>query len=221
MRATVPNTIKSYYIDDDTSYTSDAGNSSKWPLNELNVANPTYPTFDISNSYFNNDGDYIVLFDSDGNIIDQFHYDDAENGATQGRSPDNTGSFTTLNSVTKGAQNSGPKPLPTPKPTATPKPTVQPNPTPRPTLLPSLLSSPRVSPRVSPKTIKPSPTASKSVVLGETEDVSVILVNSPSPNPSPEVKGGGLGFVLGPLFILAGIAFSGFAGFLAYRQMQK
>lgn len=111
--------IKSYYLDDDTDFTSDAGSSSKKVLSELNISNVTFPYIEIS-SFLNNSGDFVVLFNSDGALIDQYQYSsNPGSGVSIGRYPDRTGSFDVLSSPTKGTANSAPVPTSTPTPAAT------------------------------------------------------------------------------------------------------
>ena len=63
--------IKSYWIDDDTDFDSDSGNSTKTPLSALNTASATFPYIELS-TFLNDGGDNVVLFDNSGNILDQY-----------------------------------------------------------------------------------------------------------------------------------------------------
>jgi len=65
--------LKTYYIDDDTDFNSDGGSSGKKLLSNLNISNITFPFIEIS-SFLNNSGDWVVLFDPLGNLIDSYHY---------------------------------------------------------------------------------------------------------------------------------------------------
>ena len=65
--------IKTYYVDDDTDFLSDSGSSSKKLLTNLNTGNPAFPTVDTS-SFLNNSGDWVVLFDQNGSLIDQYQF---------------------------------------------------------------------------------------------------------------------------------------------------
>ena len=111
--------LTSYFIDDDTSFSSDSGSSTKKSLSAT-TSSSTYPTIDLS-SILNNSGDFVVLFDNSGNIIDQYQYtSDPGTDIAFGRSPDG-GNFTTLSSSSKGLTNSGgtsPSPSPSPSPTS-------------------------------------------------------------------------------------------------------
>lgn len=114
--------LKSYYIDDDTDFNSDTGSSAKKQLTGLITASATFPYFELS-SVFNNSGDYVVLFDEGGNLVDKYQYtSDPGNGVSIGRYPDGSGSFYILTSATKGLTNSSPTPTSTPTPTPTPSP---------------------------------------------------------------------------------------------------
>lgn len=106
--------LSSYWLDDDTSFTSDSGSSSKKSLSSINTG--IYPYIELS-SMLNNSGDYIVLFSSDGTIIDQYQYTiDPGTDIIIGRSPDG-GSFVTLSTASKGSTN-GSATTPSPSPTS-------------------------------------------------------------------------------------------------------
>lgn len=151
--------LKQYFIDDDQSFTSDSGSGTKKALTNLNVTNVTHPYFEVS-SFFNNAGDWVVLFDPKGAIIDQYQYDeDPGSEISLGRSPDATGTFAILRSATKGSQNddillptpthtptSAPTQTPTPNPTATASPTNTSTPTPGNTLVPTKKQTPTLHP---------------------------------------------------------------------------
>lgn len=168
--------LTEYYIDDDVSFDSDQGSSTKKKLTNLNLSNLTYPYVELS-SIFNNDGDYVVLFDSGGNIIDQYQY--TKNfglDVSIGRFPDKSGDFFVLQSSTKGDANSDP--VPTVTPTNTP--TVVPTPTP--TLVPTSSPTNTISPSNTPKptsTPKPTPTTKPSPTLKPS--------NTPKPIPTEEI----------------------------------
>lgn len=113
--------LSNYYLDDDTDFNSDIGNSDKKNLTGFNNSNPLYPYFEIS-SFLNNSGDHIVLYSETGQIIDQYEYThDPGADLSVGRFPDGNGEFQILSSATKGYSNSSP-PTPTQAPTATDKP---------------------------------------------------------------------------------------------------
>ena len=67
--------LKSYYIDDDISFGEDNGNKARKSLSEINITDKTYPVIDSLKSFFNNDGDAVVVFDSTGSLIDQYNYE--------------------------------------------------------------------------------------------------------------------------------------------------
>ena len=169
--------IKAYYIDDDTDFLSDSGSSSKKLLTNLNTGNPAFPTVDTS-SFLNNSGDWVVLFDQDGVLIDQYQFASGPGRDIPiGRYPDLTGAFSVLAYSTKADANSAPPtpvptpaPIPTSVPTSAPAPTKTPTPTPTPTRTPVPSLSPTKSPSPTPtgipdenilgeETIYPSSTA--------------------------------------------------------------
>lgn len=205
--------LKSYFIDDDISFSDDAGNSSKRPLNDIVTSNSTYPYFEVS-SFFNNSGDYVVLFTNDGTRIDYYHYDKDPGEVTIGRSPDQSGNFYILLAATKGGSNA--QPLVSPALVSTPPPSPTLLPTPKPTSFPTPKASTIINKKVSPVPSKKTTPQSSSLVLGE-------AAASPSPgvSPPPEAVGKkGSSFPAGLLFIAGGLMFSGAAGFLFYKKME-
>ncbi len=120
--------LSGYFLDDDTDFGSDTGNSSKKNLATINNDNPLFPYFEMS-SFLNNSGDYVVLFSSTGELIDKYQYTkDPGADIAIGRFPDGTGEIAVLSNPTKGQPNSAPHidsptPSPSPKPTPTHAPT--------------------------------------------------------------------------------------------------
>jgi hypothetical protein len=191
--------LSSFYFDDDNSFTDDTGNSDKKSLNSLIASNSAYPYIEL-NSFLNNGGDHVVLFDSTGSIIDQYEYaHDPGIDISIGRSPDATGEFQILASATQGQPNSVPQPTPTDVPTSTPTPSNTPipptptktptptltqktqtptkTPTPKPTITPSPTPKPgSVSPKI---TVRLGPTS----VLGQSTNSATIKPTSPKPKP--------------------------------------
>lgn len=152
--------IKQYYIDDDLLFTeSDETGSGKRVLTNLNTNDIHYPFFDLTSAIFNNGGDYVVLFDGSGTIVDQYQYtSDPGLEVSIGRNPDKSGSFGALEASTKGAANPGvmstATPVPTVEPTNEPTPTNEPEPTP-----PSPTQEPVATPTETPvPTLTPMPT---------------------------------------------------------------
>jgi hypothetical protein len=123
--------VTGYWIDDDTDFTSDTGSSAKKQITSvIPGSDSNHVVFELSSSIFNNDGDIIALFSPDGNLLDQYTYTkDPGEDISIGRTPDITGDFTVLASVTKGGPNSSAQPTVTPTPSPTDKPTKAPNPT--------------------------------------------------------------------------------------------
>lgn len=159
--------IKNYYIDDDTDFLGDSGNSPKKLLTGLDISNFQYPFINLS-SFLNNTGDFVVLFNPVGEVVDQYSYSlNPGDGVSIGRSPDHTGGFAILSSTTKGNENSAPlvSPTETPTPTPTPTPTATPAPTAIPTKTPS--TSLRTNSSTPKTTITPSSiSTSEELVLG-------------------------------------------------------
>lgn len=207
--------LKSYYIDDDTSFTEDSGSSAKKLLKDLITLNPTFPTVDTS-SFLNNSGDYVVLFDQNGTLLDQYQFtSNPGRDISIGRFPDGVGGFSILAYATKADANTQPL---TPKPTPTPEETVIPTPTPTQTF-PSQSSIP--TPKLTPfKTVTPgtTPTTSDSVTTSEVlsesesihEDIESLETEKQQSKPT-------LPFVL----IAVGISFIGFAIFSIIKNAKK
>ena len=184
-------TLKSYWLDDDIDFNSDSGSSSKKSLSGLVSLDLIYPYLEFS-SFLNNAGDYVVLFDASGNLINQYQYTENPGAVVSlGRSPDGTGCFTVLTTNTKGSANSQPLPSPTPTPTVAPTASPTPMPTPTSTPTPS-------TPKASVGTAATSkPTAAAQVLAAKTEiepdsEVTVAAeiqaTATPSATPQPEIK---------------------------------
>src|SRR3989344_9121617 len=84
----IPNdTLKTYWVDDDIDFGAETG-SAKLQLSGLNTDNPSYPYIELA-TFLNNTGDFVVLFDASGNVVDQYQY--TSNPGTDvsiGRDPD-------------------------------------------------------------------------------------------------------------------------------------
>ncbi len=128
--------LKSYYLDDDCVFTEvDETGSAKKILTNLNTNNINFPYFETTSYIFNNGGDYVVLFDNSGNLIDQYQYtSDPGSGISIGRHPDQTGAFELLSATTKGQPNFPVVSTPTPIPTPTTEPIITNTPIPTPTI---------------------------------------------------------------------------------------
>lgn len=180
--------LSTYYIDDDTDFTSDVGSSAKKSLQNINTTNPTYPYIELS-SMLNNDGDHVVLFDSSGNVVDQYSYtSDPGVDISIGRFPDGIGTFQLLLSATKGNANSSGLPTATPTPTDAPTPTPTPKvptatPTPRPTVTPTPKPTIKIA-SLTPTTDPQEATNDQSVLAAE-----ITPTNIPSPTPTTAVLG--------------------------------
>lgn len=173
--------LASFFLDDDISFADDAGNSSKKSLISLVASGSEYSYMELS-SFINNDGDFIVLFDAAGNIVDEFEYtDDPGEGFSIGRSPDGNGEFVVLAQSTQGSANSQPQPTPTQKPTNTPVPTNTPKP-PTPTkILPTSTPTRTPTPTKIPTTsLKDTPVLTQKS-LSKSPSISIVKKISVSP----------------------------------------
>jgi hypothetical protein len=65
--------LNNYWIDDDTDFSSDTGSSAKKQITTtIPGSDSQHVVFELSSSMFNNDGDTVALFSSDGILIDQY-----------------------------------------------------------------------------------------------------------------------------------------------------
>ena len=214
--------IKAYYVDDDTDFLSDSGSSSKKLLSSLNITNPTFPTIDTS-SFLNNSGDWVVLFDQNGVLVDKYQFtSDPGRDISAGRYPDLTGTFSILAYSTKADANSAP---PTPIPTPAPTPIPTPSPTPDPTAVPTPTKTPTPTPTKSPTpvpTLTPSPTPPNlpgEEILGEavtatssqTPEITSILSEKPKDKIPP----------IAIVLIVLGIGFISFSVFSIIKNAKK
>lgn len=171
--------LKSYYLDDDLDFASDSGSQDIKQLTDLNVDDVTFPYLEFS-SFLNNPGDFVVLFDEQGTLVDQYQYvSDPGEDISIGRNPDDTGDFEVLAAATKGAANFS-SPSPSPTPTIEPSPSPEPSPEVSPSPEPSPSSEPSPSPEVSPSpepSVEPSPSP----------EVTPTPTPTPVPTPAPQV----------------------------------
>lgn len=125
-------TANEYWIDDDSDFIDDSGNSKKYNLQSAIVGGEGhYVTLEMSGSMLNNAGDQLYLFNAQGIIVDSYEYnDDPGIGVTLGRSPNKEGNFQKLLAPTRGGPNTLPLPTVTPTPEPTEKPTKTPTPLP-------------------------------------------------------------------------------------------
>ena len=164
--------LKSYYVDDDTDFSSDSGSSSKKLLTNLNTGNPTFPTIDTS-SFLDNSGDWVVLFDQEGVLVDKYQFThNPGKDFSIGRYPDLTGNFSILIYSTKADVNSTPPtPSPSPIPSLAPTPSETVKPTDTPTIRPAPTPTKKPTPFKTPllassSAITATTSASTSGVLG-------------------------------------------------------
>lgn len=225
----------SYYLDDDTDFSSDTGNSSKKSLSSINIDNQFYPYIEFS-SFLNNSGDFVVLFSSNGEILDKYEYiEDRGQDISTGRSPDGNGDFTILSSATKGSPNSPPAPTSTPIPTIVLTPTKTPTPIRTPTSKPSAISKINHTPTKTPTTtIKTEIPSSRQVALidedaevSTTSPTSILGISTESATPTPFKEKDSDIKILGdvdsktPLIILIAGVFFGACGILVYFIRRK
>lgn len=215
--------LKVYYVDDDPDFLSDSGSSSKKLLTNLNVNNPMFPTIDTS-SFLNNSGDWVVLFNQNGELIDQYQFTtNPGKDISIGRYPDLTGNFSILVYSTKADVNSAPQtpsPTPTLSPTeisiSTPTPTKTPTPTPIPTKTP--LPTPVKTPL---RTNSSTPIATVSAGISEVLGIRAGPSSSPSAGIEalPEKKAD---FPLLPIILIfAGVCFVAIPIFSIIKDGEK
>lgn len=210
--------LKTYYVDDDTDFLSDTGTTAKKLLTSLNTGNPTFPVIDTS-SFLNNTGDWVVLFDQEGKLIDKFEFtSNPGKDISIGRYPDSSGSFSILSYSTKADANSAPPtPVPTPTATLTPTPsTTASTPVPTPTRSPTPVPTPTKKPT-------PAPTSTPEI-LGEASGSGIVesiseLGNFPNPTPDTGINGAGNKFpFIAIIFVGSGIMLVCIAGYMAYKK---
>lgn len=217
--------LTTYFFDDDLDFNSDAGSSAKKSLAAINNSNLLYPYFECS-SFLNNSGDYAVLFASDGQVIDQYKYEeDPGIDISIGRSPNGSGEMEILIEATRGFENSVP---PTSTPTLTPSPTPTKTPTKTPTPIPTKAPTPtkKIASTNTPTPIAKNATASlisssnssllDTRVLGESSASSKA---SSEPRLNDEVNDRNIN--LGLIFSVAGsifIVICGILWFLIYKK---
>lgn len=216
--------IKEYYLDDDSDFNSDSGSSDKKLLTGLNTSNATYVYIEL-NSFFNNDGDKVVLFSPDGQIVDQYEY--VQNpGADRslGRKPDANGSFYKLTSQTKGSANADiynePQPSPSPSPSPSASPSLSPSPSPIPSPSPSPSKKPSPSPARLPSPSPQRVTSSDEETLVRGETLGIGTSTSPSPEAGDDNTPKKFPIVAVSL-IAGGLALVGLASYLFFRSFQK
>lgn len=227
----------SYYLDDDTDFSSDSGNSSKKSLSSINIDNQSYPYIEFS-SFLNNSGDFVVLFSSNGEILDKYEYtEDHGQDISTGRSPDENGVFAILSSATKGSPNSPQAPTSTPIPTIVPSPTKTPTSTRTPTLTSKITTASKTNPtptKIPATAVKTEISPSKQIALID-EDVeasttlptSILGVSTQSATPTSDEEKENNIKVLGDakskiqiIFVIFGI-FLGACAILAFFIYKK
>jgi len=163
--------IKTYWIDDDLSFSSDSGNSDKKQLTDSIVSSDGIYSYIELSSFLNNSGDWVVLFKDTGEEVDKYEYTSNPGENVSIGRPNNSGSFVALQSLTKGSSNSGAIPTPTSVPTATvtPTKTPTPTPTPEPTKVPTPTRTPTPTKTPIP-TKSPTPKPISTQVVGGAEE---------------------------------------------------
>lgn len=224
-----------YYLDDDNSFTDDQGSSKIKQLKDyaLLVGNLPFTVVDLIDSegkektIFNNDGDFVVLFDANGNLVDQYQYNqDPGKDMTMGRSPDRVGEFRLLNTASKGAINSTPfiAPSPSPSPQATPKAKTSPKETRQNESNYNYLPTPIAKTYTSASS--PSRSASSrtthsgrvlGITLGTSKPITQLNTNETISASLSEVAGPRSGV----FFIFAGLFIFGSAGYMLMDKIRK
>lgn len=187
--------LKSYYLDDDTDFEHDVG-SGKKSLANINIDNISFPVFETS-SFLNNSGDFVVLFDGSGNIVDQYQYTRSPGrDVSIGRYPDGSGSFGILTALSKASVNAAPA-SPTPSQTPTAAPIATPAKSPKPTNTPASTSIPQTSSPTTlpfPATYSPNPNVVATIKSPPQKDSTTpgiilgISADNTAPGPSPKVQ---------------------------------
>ncbi len=157
--------LTTYFLDDDIDFNNDSGTGSKKALTNIDNSNLLFPFFECS-SFLNNNGDNVVLFSPDGQIIDQYEYiKDPGEEVSMGRFPDGLGEIAILASSTKGVENSS---LPTSTPTNTQAPTPSNTSTPTPKPSPTPTKTPTPAPTKTPTPTENTTTTSNNLALALT-----------------------------------------------------
>lgn len=211
--------LKAYYIDDDTDFINDVGSHIK-QLSDLNISSIQYPFYDLK-TFLNNDGDSVVLFDPDGNIVDQYTYSGKPgSNVSIGRSPDHTGGFTILSSPTKGNENSAPMTTATSSPTDTATETQ--------TAISTQTNTPTLTPTKTPTpTKKATPTATP--VAQETSDQentilglrNELTTEAPTEGVEGETSGNNKLPPVALILIVAGTLVLGVSGFAFIKKVRE
>jgi len=124
--------IIGYWLDDDLSFEDDSGSSKKIEIKSLENSETLYPYLEMTSFFLNNEGDYVVLFDQNGDKVDDYSYNsDPGKGFSIGRAPDGEENWVVFDKPSKGEPNpSPPTATPTPASTITPSSVSTPTPTP-------------------------------------------------------------------------------------------
>ena len=202
--------LSTYWIDDDTSFTDDNGNTNKKAMTQ--VVNPTsnYSYVVLTSALFNNSGDYVVLFAADGTLVDQYQYtSDPGDNVVWARIPSGSGFWSTTSTSTQGSANPSFTPTPTPTPSPVPTNTNTPTPTSQNTPTPTSTPSPTKKP-----TLTPTPTTTKEEIAKSEEktptpEIVLGTTNLGEP-PTEEVTKTKKNLNLGKSLMAGGLALIGF-----------
>lgn len=190
-------------------YLLEDGNSSQTDDLKLDgtIIAKGFLVFTHSKGWLNDGGDTLKLYNnaSPSAIVDQYTYSSIDSNKSVARIPNGSENWQVTSDVTNNSSNPTPSPTPTPTqtPTASPTNTPTPSPTPKPT--PTKSATPKSSP-------SPSSTDEPMSLISD------IKINEETP----------LGMVAGAsvekkfptvalIFIIFGIAFLGYGGFLLYN----
>ena len=202
--------LDGYYFDDDSDFNSDAGNSVKIKLEGLFPTNSL--CFLEMSSFLNDSGDTPTLFAPNGDIQDTYSYASTSAGLSYSRIPDG-GEWQVNTTFSKTAISCSSLQTPTPSPTLTPTQTPTASSTNSPTPSPTLIPTP-----TSTKTVTPKPTPTPRIKPKVLETVEPLNYSTISPTgvvagTSVEKKFPTIAL----LFIISGVAFLGYGGFLLYN----
>lgn len=190
--------LSDYFFDDDSSFDSDSGSSSKIALSGLLPPSKTC-YLDLS-SFLNNNGDTPTLFKS-GISSDSYTYSSSSAGLSYSRVPDG-GSWLGLQQPTKSQARCSDL---APTPTSTIVPTSSPTNSPTPTVSPKPIST--LTPTPTKKQITPTPTE---FLIKSSTNSSVLGINTENISTTPAVQTEAISKsenILPKIFIILGLVF--------------
>ncbi|MDP3918145.1 MAG: lamin tail domain-containing protein [Candidatus Woesebacteria bacterium] len=213
--STDPEWIELYNEDDVAidlfGYLLEDGNSSQTDDLKLNgtIAAKGFLVFTHSKGWLNDGGDTLKLYNnaSPSAIIDQYTYQSIDSTKSIARIPNGSENWQVTSNITNNSVNPNPTPSPTPPPTPTPQPTKTPTPTPKPTPTKTATSKPTITPTIKPKESDQPMNLISDIKINEETPLGMVA------GASVEKKFPTVALI----FIIFGIAFLGYGGFLLYN----